>query len=205
LIFQLNNTNHIRHVLFCFLNKFKIDEEEAPILSAIVVNHFENIVKLKEAKVTGSTTTSTTTILNSRATSSNNRSKSLRYKRPSLVPMARRNTIIRDLILNSNDPVTTDSAESEDTAEADNAFTAEAMATLRQQQQERNQALKRGYSLSARKVSVLQTLGVSRERLNSVKKSTEFIKLIVPFEETAIKLCPKVDGRIRCCPRPHAT
>ncbi len=133
-----------------------------------------------------------------------NTASSFMNKRPSLIPVARRNTLIKELLKSNNElpptSISNDHNLTEDQEDRVDDFNSEeALGALRSRKMS-----KRGSScrkMSLRKMSLQQELGLPKEKLNNVKKSEEFMRLIAPLEEKAMKLAPKLDGRIKCTPR----
>jgi hypothetical protein len=164
-----------------YFHFIKIDEEEAPVLFAVIVNHFEKINKMKEAAVDNSPAPSA--FLN---------------KRPSLIPVARRNTLIKELLQNNNElpsRSTSNDVNQPDSLDDSSEVSYEVGAIPLSGRKMSNRGS------SSRKMSLQQVLGLPKEKLNSVKKSEEFMRLIARLEEKALQLAPKLDGRIKCTPR----
>lgn len=136
-----------------------IDEEEGPLLFSIIENHFVNIEKLKK---------------NPKLLESHH------PHRPSLFPLVKRNSLIRDfIVLNHSN-------------EDNKSLNENRKLSLQPQNYNRRTRC----SIQPRKLSLQQTLNVDQESLNKIKKSSEYIKKVKEYEENSLKLCPKVEGRI---------
>lgn len=92
-----------------------------------------------------------------------------------MVPLVRKTSIIREILLNkgSTSPVLNENELTFD-------------------------EIKQRPKRESRKLSSQQVLGISKEALNDLKKSSEYNKKMSIYEEKSLKLCPTVDGRIIC-------
>lgn len=51
---------------------------------------------------------------------------------------------------------------------------------------------------SSRKLSLQQSLNLSKEEYSSIKNSDAYLAKLSEYEEKSLRLCPKVEGRIVC-------
>ena len=140
--------------LFNFFFNNKIDEEEGPLIFSLIQNHLFNIQKIKSLPTDS-------------------------IRRPSLVPIVRKTSIIRDIILNSS-TVSSSLSENEISSSEEQTF-----GSPRPRRE-------------SRKLSLQQTLNLSKDALTNLKKSDAYMRKMSVYEEKSIKLCPVVDERIVC-------
>lgn len=147
------------------MNK-KIDDEEGPLLFTLVETHFENIKKLK-------------TIPNI----------SLKSKRPSIVPIVKRNSIIKELLIRNKqiDPKCVSPKLLK--AEEESNYSSGARARAGSKFVNRRES---------RKLSLQQSLNIPSNVLSNLKKTDQYMKALYVAEADPLKVCPKVENRIIC-------
>jgi hypothetical protein len=136
----------------------KIDSEEGPLFFTIVENHFKNIKRLRS------------------------KNQPLVRRRPSIVPIVRRNSLIKDICFS-------------------NEFSKLGLADKGDSQY--NYSHSRKSYIEPRKLSLQQSLNLPQSFLNTIKKSDYYLKMISEYEEEALKLEPKLEGRIICIDSPE--
>lgn len=139
-------------MLYFFFHK--IDDEEGPLIFSLIQNHFFNIQKIKSLPADS-------------------------IRRPSLVPIVRKTSIIREIILNSS---TVSSSLSENEISSNEELTFGSPRPRRE----------------SRKLSLQQALNLSKDSLINLKKSDAYMRKLSIYEEKSIKLSPTIDGRILC-------
>ena len=108
------------------------------------------------------------------------------HRRPSIVPLVKRNSLIKEIISNTFETI------------PDNAPGSPAsLSSINSDEFSPSSSYQRRGSSFMRKMSLQQTLNMPKEIINTVKKSDVFLKRISIIEEESIKLSPKVEGRIR--------
>ena len=159
-----------------------IDEEEGPLLFTIVENHFANVEMIANKKMKLPTS-----------------------HRPSLVAHYVKENLIKDLLLgdmvagvgddnnsnNSNDEFDEHIADFRKFSVQNSNYTSPNTSPF-------NKIHSKSPVLKERKLSLQQSLNLSQECLQRIKKSDTYIKLINEYEKKSLKLCPEVEGRIVC-------
>jgi hypothetical protein len=122
------------------------------------MNHFENLQKLKSMP---------------RA--------SVSFRRPSLVPITKRNSIIKDLLIKNRKINLNENDEQMESkfAQLD---------------------IKRRFSKlpESRKLSLQQSLHLPQQVLTNIKKTDDYINKLSELEEITLRVCPKIEKRIIC-------
>ena len=126
---------------------------------SLVHNHFENIKKVKELPFDAT-------------------------KRPSLVPIVRKSSIIKDLLSKKS----SSSSVYGNLSENDISSTEELSININSTRVRRE----------SRKLSLKQSLNLTKESLTNIKKSDAYIRKLSEYEDKTIKLNPKIEGRIIC-------
>ncbi|CAF0987732.1 unnamed protein product [Brachionus calyciflorus] len=134
--------------------KCLMDDEEGPLIFSLVENNFVNIQKLKSLPV-GST------------------------RRPSFVPLVRKTSIIKELMLKASSNTSSFTDVNEPHLDEINYN------SMRQRRESRN-------------LSLQQALHLSKDALNNIKSSDSYLRKLSFYEEKSLKCCPIVDGRIIC-------
>lgn len=130
-----------------------VDEEEGPLIFTIVENHFLNIERLKSRRITS--------------------------HRPSLIPLVRRASLVKELL---EEKLTSPTLESRKTS-----F-------------EQSDDLPKSGLISpknSRRLSLQQALDLSADILKEVKNSEEYQKKLIECERKSFDLAPEVEGRIK--------
>lgn len=154
-----------------------IDEEEGPLLFAIVENHFANVEMI-----------------------ANHKKKLPTSHRPSLVAHYVKENLIKDLLL-SDMIANGDNNSNEEMDEHIADIRKFSMQPSKQMSPNLSPYDKR-HSKSPvykeRKLSLQQSLNLSQDCLQRIKKSDAYIKLLNEYEKKSLMLCPEVEGRIIC-------
>ena len=147
-----------------------IDEEDGPLLFAIVENHFEGVEMMsKHAN------------LNT-------------HHRPSLVPQYIRSSLIKDIMFSDHSPA----ANGKDVNSNDLTFDFNRKLSLQQGLTTLTPNRLRLPQIRERKLSLQQSLNLSQEAMTRIKNSDEYIKKLTEYEKKSLKLCPELEGRIVC-------
>ncbi len=164
-----------------------IDEEEGPLLFAIVENHFTNVKMISNHNIPAN-------------------------HRPSLVPHYVKESLIKDILLTEAESNNNDN-ENDTFFSDENEFLDFRKFSLQQQKQKfplfspnNSSTMSPPNSLNHsrspcykdRKLSLQQTLHLSQNHLHKIKKSDAYIKSLSEYEKKSLRLCPEVEGRIVC-------
>jgi hypothetical protein len=175
-----------------FPSNFKIDDEEGPLLFSLVEQHFEKVQKLKtesNSTINQNSVTTSTACTNQKTTNTSNPP----FRRPSLIPIVKRNTVIKELLEESNSLIHLEDASAAETK----SNNTDEIRSIESDDESFKYRLARRTLSGSRKLSLQQSLNIPREVINNVKSSEAFLKRILPIEEESIKLCPRIHGRIR--------
>lgn len=118
--------------------------------------------------------------------------KNVFVKRPSLVPIAKRNSIITDLLFK------TKHIESRPLESVKDEVQLDTTSPLKSNSDKAVGLRRMSKMQDSRKLSLQQSLNLSQNVLNKIKKSDAYIKKINEFEQVSLKVAPKVEGRIVC-------
>ena len=150
-----------------------IDDEEGPLLFAIVENHFEGVELMKKHPVMPPN-----------------------HHRPSLVPQFFREKLIKDIMLSDKTP------PKKPVRDINSNYSKMIDANRKLSLQQGLTTLTPNRLLlpqiKERKLSLQQSLNLTPEAMHRIKKSDEYITKLTEGEKKSLKVCPEIEGRIVC-------